>query len=250
MTEDNSKNAIIKVRNLKKSYNIAGGEKRAEVLKGINLDIIDGEFAIIFGPSGSGKSTLLHQIVGLELPTEGQIWLKGVEVTKLNSEQRATLRAEKVGMVYQIWHWAKALNVWENVAVPLLLEGYDFSQAKPKAIQSLEDIGMGDYAYKTPLHLSGGEQQRICLARALVNDPVLIIADEPTGNLDTHNSDNVMSIFDKLNKTRKKTIVMVTHDMRYLPMATQKIAVEDGMVTSRNSEEVVEQIRDELKRAT
>lgn len=236
---------IIKIEGLKKKYKV-GEDQEIEVLKDINLEINSTDFCIIYGPSGSGKSTLLHHMVGLELPTEGHIKIRGTDITKLNSEQRAVFRSKKFGMVYQLWFWVKSISVWENVALPLLIAGEKESIAKIAAMKSLDEVGMVDYAYKKPMQLSGGEQQRIGLARALVNDPWILVADEPTGNLDTHSADQVMKIFQRLNTHRKRTIIMVTHNLSYLPMATREVAMRDGQIVS-GALAVKEQIREELK---
>lgn len=237
---------VIKVEKLKKEYPIEGEEKGIEVLKGVDLEIKSTDFAIFYGPSGSGKSTLLHHIVGLEKPTSGKVIIRGTDITKLNDEERAIFRAEKFGMVYQSAYWAKSLSVWENVAMPLFIDGFEEKKAYQKAMESLRDIGMDKYAKKLPTQLSGGEQQRVGLARALVNNPWIIVADEPTGNLDTHNADVVMEIFQKL-RAKKRTVIMVTHNLTYLPVATCTIAMKDGVVVSSSTEAVKKQIKEELK---
>ncbi len=237
--------AIIKISGLERKYLIGEG-KEVEVLKGIDLEINSTDFCIIYGPSGSGKSTLLHHMVGLELPTKGKISIRGTDITKLDSEERAIFRSQKFGMVYQVSYWIKSLLVWENVALPLLISGEVESKAKSIALKCLEEIGMQDYAYKNPMQMSGGEQQRVGLARALVNDPWIIVADEPTGNLDTHSADQVMQIFQHMNVKRKRTIIMVTHNLSYLPMATREVAMRDGQIVAGVSA-VKQQIRQELK---
>lgn len=238
---------IIKIANLKKSYKPKDSDREIPVLQGVDLEIKTGEFAIIYGPSGSGKSTLLHHIVGLESPTEGSIYINSSNIAKLNAEERAIFRAKNFGMVYQLFYWIKSLNVWENVAIPLLLEGYDFPRAKKISLRSLVSVGMGQFSDKKPMQLSGGEQQKVGLARALVTDPKIIIADEPTGNLDTHSADAVMRIFQELNVKYKRTVIMVTHNLAYLPMASKTIAIKDGVIVSTDTMGVKEQIKKELK---
>ena len=237
--------AIIKITGLEKKYQLADNQE-IEILKGIDLEIQSTDFCIIYGPSGSGKSTLLNHMVGLESPTRGKISIRGTEITKLNSEDRAIFRSKKFGMIYQVSYWIKSLLVWENVALPLLSSGEKESKAKAIALKCIEEIGMQDYANKNPVQLSGGEQQRIGLARALVNDPWIIVADEPTGNLDTHSADQVMQIFQTLNVKRKRTIIMVTHNLSYLPMATREVAMRDGQIVDGVAA-VKQQIRQELK---
>ena len=226
---------IIKIEDVVKDYPTGDGQP-APVLRGVSAEIFPGDYAIIYGASGSGKSTLLHHIIGLELPTRGRIIVCGTDITKLNSEDRAVFRAKHFGMVYQSWYWVKSLSVWENVAMPLFIAGVAEGEAKKAALNILEQIGMTKYIDKRPMQLSGGEQQRVCLARALINDPKIIMADEPTGNLDTHNADNVMQTFQKLNTESKRTVVMVTHNMAYLPYANKTIAVEDGKIIPSGSE--------------
>lgn len=236
--------AIIKVVGLKKEFKL--DESTVPVLNGVDLEIQSTDFAIIYGPSGSGKSTLLHHIVGLEKPTDGKIIVRGTNLANLSEDERAVFRAEKFGMVYQFWYWAKALTVWENVAMPLFIDGMNESKAKRKAMDALDEVGMTKYANKLPVLMSGGEQQRIGLARALVNNPWILVADEPTGNLDTHNADLVMRTFQELNVKKKRTIIMVTHNLAYLPLANRTIAMKDGKVVTGASG-VKEQIREELK---
>lgn len=237
---------IIKVHKLNKTYGVDESSK-SEILRNINIEISSTDFCIIYGPSGSGKSTILHHIIGLELPTSGSIYIRGTDITKLNAEERAIFRAEKFGMVYQSWYWAKSLNVLENVAMPLFIDGMAENKAKERAMACLEEVGMEKHAGKNPIQLSGGEQQRITVARALINNPWIIIADEPTGNLDTHNADQVMQLFQNFNVRKKRTIIMVTHNLAYLPLATRTIAVKDGEIVSSGTAEVREQIRKELK---
>lgn len=220
-------NPIIKVENVEKAYP-TGGDETISVLRGVNAEIFAGDYAMIYGASGSGKSTLMHHIIGLEVPTKGKIVVCGTDITKLNPEERAIFRAKNFGMIYQFWYWAKSLCVWENVAMPLFIAGVPEAEAKKKALNVLEEIEMSKYAYKRPMQLSGGEQQRVCLARALINDPKIIMADEPTGNLDTHNADQVMETLQRLNIEKKRTIVMVTHNLTYLPFANRTIEMRDG----------------------
>lgn len=238
--------AIIKIKDLYKSYKTPTNESY-DVLKGINLEIDSTDFCMIIGPSGSGKSTLLNHIVGLEAPTEGEIWIRGINICALSPEDRATFRAKKFGMVYQTPYWVKSLNVWENVALPLLIDGVKDRDAKRVALDSLEEINMAQFANKSPMVLSGGEQQRVGLARSLVNNPWILIADEPTGNLDTHSADTVMEILQSLNVHSKRTVIMVTHNLSYMNMATKEVTIKDGEIVSSGIEAVRQQIREELK---
>ncbi|MFA5926997.1 MAG: ABC transporter ATP-binding protein [Patescibacteria group bacterium] len=243
---EGSHDTIIKISGLKKDYILDGGRK-APVLLGLDLEIRATDFAIIYGPSGCGKSTLLHTIVGLEKPTDGSVKIRGTDIYKLKEEERAAFRAEKFGMVYQSPFWIKALTVWENVAMPLLIAGEKTSAAKNRAIKSLEEVGMAKYWSKRPMQLSGGEQQRVGLARALVNNPWIIVADEPTGNLDSHSSDEIMNLFQSLQVKSKRTVIMVSHNLIYLPMATKKIAMRDGVIAAGGESEIKKAIKEELK---
>jgi len=165
----------------------------------------------------------------------------------LNQAQRAKVRSSKFGIVYQQSYWAKALNVVENVAVPLMITGSGYHDSVFKAQAILGEVEMGQYAKKWPMQLSGGEQQRVGLARALVNNPSIIVADEPTGNLDTHSADYVMDLLQKLNKIYKRTVIMVTHNLAYLPLASKTIAMIDGKIVSEKKGELRAQLEGELK---
>ena len=238
---------VIKVENLHKSYQLDKNSTPIKVLHGVSFEVNKGDFAILYGPSGSGKSTALHHVVGLESPTEGKVTVNNIEISALNNEDRAIFRAKNIGMVYQLFYWVKSLSVLENVALPLFISGYNQKEARDKATYSLEQIGMAQYANKKPTQLSGGEQQRVGLARALVNNPEIVVADEPTGNLDTAAADKVMAFFQDLNHKQGRTIVMVTHNLAYLPMANRTVAMKDGLVvTSGDSDVVKKQINQEL----
>ncbi|MCX6810290.1 MAG: ABC transporter ATP-binding protein [Candidatus Berkelbacteria bacterium] len=238
---------IIKIDGLFKEFISQDKSTKTEVLKGINVSINEGDFVVIYGPSGCGKSTLLNHIVGLETPTKGNVYLYEKNMNTLNAAQRAKVRSSKFGIVYQQSYWAKALNVVENVAVPLMIVGSGYKDSLFKAQAILGEVEMGQYAEKWPLQLSGGEQQRIGLARALVNNPSIIVADEPTGNLDTHSADYVMDLLQKLNKIYKRTVIMVTHNLAYLPLATKTIAMLDGRIVSEKKGELRAQLEGELK---
>lgn len=236
---------IVKTKGLKKEFAPEGGTP-TPVLRGIDLEIGATDFAIIYGPSGCGKSTLLHSLIGLETPSEGTVHIRDTDIYKLNPEERAIFRAQKFGMVFQAWYWIKSLSVWENVALPLLINGEKESVARKKAMEQLREVGMDKYATKRPSQLSGGEQQRVELARALINNPWIIVADEPTGNLDSKSSDEIIDLLKNLNKHHKRTIIMVTHNLAYLPLATRKIAMKDGLVIESEAE-VKREIKAELK---
>ncbi len=207
------------------------GEEIIQVLKETNFDLKDKTFNIIYGPSGSGKSTLLNVLTGLQKPTTGQVLFDGKPLYELSADQLAYFRANDIGIVYQQSFWVKSLNVVENVAMPLFFSGYTYLAALKKARTALELVGMASAAKKRPSHLSGGEQQRVAMARALVNDPLFIIADEPTGSLDSKNGDAIMELLQKSQSELGRTIVLVTHNMEYIPLADHLLHIQDGLVT-------------------
>ncbi|MCL5407382.1 MAG: ABC transporter ATP-binding protein [Patescibacteria group bacterium] len=234
---------VITVKDVYKSYQLSKNAPLIPVLNGVNFEIHKRDFAIIYGSSGSGKSTILHHVVGLEVPSKGKIFIDDKDITVLSDEERGILRAKKIGMVYQVCYWIKSLLVWENVAMPLLIIGYPPKVAKDKAFYALEQISMEKYSYKYPVQLSGGEQQRIGLARAIINDPEIVIADEPTGNLDTVSAKGIMDYLQFMNKRQGRTIVMVTHNLSYLALASRTIAMKDGKVVSAESQEIQNMIK-------
>jgi ABC-type lipoprotein export system ATPase subunit len=220
---------LIQVRNVTKSFKLPGGGS-VEVLHDVNFEILDGSFTIIYGPSGSGKSTLLNAIIGLDAPTSGTVTYEGEDLYAMSQNDRAHFRAFTMGMVHQTNNWVKSLTVQENVALPLHFMGFSHSAAMAQAISSLHRIGVDAHAKKYPAVLSGGEQQRVAMARALVNNPAYIVADEPTGNLDSHNSDNMINLLRYLNKQFHRTIVLVTHNLEYLSIGDKLLLMEDGRV--------------------
>lgn len=240
------KNPLIRTNDLVKSFNV--GDDPYEALKGVSIRICEGDFTIIYGASGSGKSTLLNCLIGLEPPTSGEIWVSGKRVDLLDDDERAELRSSQFGIVHQQPIWVKALTVLENVALPLLIEGVDSREAYNKARKVLEEVEMMKYAKHRPTEISGGQQQRVSLARALVNEPKVLFLDEPTGNLDTHASDQVMGVLASLN-TKGITIILITHNLTYLPYASCTILIKDGLVdgSKESSREINEDLSKELK---
>ena len=240
------KQTLIEVKNLFKSFKV--GIKDVEVIKGITANIEFGDFTLIFGPSGCGKSTLLHMLLGLEPPTQGTVSFLGVDIyDKTDEDARSDFRKKHLGMIYQQANWIKALTVLENVAFPLMLLSIDKPRAMSKARELLKQLQMEDWANYKPTELSGGQQQRVALARALINNPDILIADEPTGNLDYASGEMIMQLFDKLNKETGKTIIMVTHDLEYLKYAKGVIRMLDGTITGIFNESNKEQVYDDIK---
>ena len=219
-------NIIVDLKRVGMSYKV--GSRRVWVLKKINLKIKEGEMAIIFGPSGCGKSTLLHLILGMEDPSRGRVHLMDKWLATMSEDERAAHRWRNVGIVFQQSNWIKSLSVWENVAYPLMLANLSQKELKEKAMAALKTVELEEMANKKPMDLSGGEQQRVSLARALVVDPKMVVADEPTGNLDSKNGKKLISLLVNLNKKEGKTILMVTHDESFLKWADRRIFLKDG----------------------
>lgn len=238
---------VIQIKGIKKSFQV--GEQSILILKGITFDIEEGEFLIIFGPSGCGKSTLLHTILGLEPPDEGSITFLGKDLYFPGSieDDRSEFRKRHVGMVYQQPNWVKSLSVLGNVSFPLLLLGQDKTLAEEKANNWLDKLGMKDWSHHRPSDLSSGQQQRIALARAMVNDPPVVIADEPTGNLDFESGKALMQLLMDLNKTEKKTILMVTHDLEYMKYANTTVRMLDGSLVKIYKGTEKDKLMSELK---
>ena len=217
---------IVKIRELTKVY--AQGEIQVTALDRITLDIAAGEFLSLMGPSGSGKSTLLHIIAGVDRPTSGECLVQGVDVTKLNESQLADWRNQNVGFIFQTFNLIPVLTAAENVELPLLLTRLDRRQRRKQVETALEVVGLADRAKHLPRQLSGGQEQRVAIARALVTDSKLIVADEPTGNLDSHSAQEVLTALQSLRRDAGKTIIMVTHDPKAAAFGTRQIHLEKG----------------------
>lgn len=234
-SKPNHKKVIVEVKDVTQSFQV--GEETVNVLKKVDFELQEQTFNIIYGPSGSGKSTLLNILTGLQKPTTGHVQFDGKALYDLSPDQLAYFRANEIGIVYQQNFWVKSLNVVENVAIPLYFSGYTRAAATKKALDALEKVGMADYAKKYPSLLSGGEQQRVATARALVNDPLFIIADEPTGSLDSKNGDMIMDLLQKCKTELGRTIILVTHNMEYIPLADHLLHIQDGLVTRTTHDE-------------
>lgn len=219
---------LVELRQVKKTFHHLG--RPLDVLKGIDLQLHRGELAAIVGPSGAGKSTLLHCLGTLDLPTSGQILLDGQDVTKLPGARLSAMRNRTIGFVFQFHHLLPEFTALENVQMPGLIAGKSRSETAPRARQLLQDVGLGERATHRPGELSGGEQQRVALARALFMDPPVLLADEPTGNLDTTTSDAIHELFLQVNRTRGTTIVVVTHNVGFAERMPRIIRLLDGFV--------------------
>jgi len=224
--------AKISVRDLKKTY--AVGEVQVEALRGVSLEIEDGEFVAVIGPSGSGKSTLMHILGCLDRPTSGRYLLEEKDVSEISPDERASLRNRQIGFVFQSFNLLPRTPAVENVELPLLYNGGKLSrsQRRSRALEMLASLGLSDRALHRPNQLSGGQLQRVAIARALVNSPGLLLADEPTGNLDSQTSREIMDLFRRLNAERGLTLVVITHERNIAECASRIIELRDGRVES------------------
>lgn len=220
---------IIKVENVKKIYRMGDNEVRA--LDGVSLVVEEGEFLIVMGPSGSGKTTLLHLMGCLDKPTEGEIYIASTPVSKLNDSQLAKIRNKMVGFVFQQFNLLPRLTALENVELPMIYAGVPKSARRKKAKELLELVGLGDRLHHRPTQLSGGQMQRVAIARALANDPMVLLADEPTGNLDSKSGEEILKIFSELNEIGQ-TIIIVTHDPEVAKHAGRIVRMRDGKIVS------------------
>jgi len=221
--------AFIEVRNLKKDYRL--GDETIHALAGVNLDLQKGDFAAFVGPSGSGKSTLLHLIGGLDTPSAGTIAVEGHDLSKASDKELAEYRNHNIGFVFQAFHLHPTYSALENVAIPLIFAGANKSDRLERAKSALDAVGMGYRAGHRPNQLSGGERQRVSIARALVTNPSIIVADEPTGNLDTANGGRIMDILGNLNKDHGITLIVATHDVELARRARRVVNLRDGLIT-------------------
>jgi len=219
---------VAKLTDVTRVYKI--GEVETRALNGVTLTINDGEFTSLVGPSGSGKTTLLQLIDCLDQPSTGKVFIAGKETTNLNRNQRADLRKGTIGFVFQFFALIPTLTAYENVEMPLLLNGKGPAERKERAMELLKAVDMTERAHHRPDQLSGGQQQRVAVARALAIDPKLILADEPTANLDTENGEQVMELMKRLNKETGTTFVFATHDPRVIKYASRVVTLEDGVI--------------------
>lgn len=220
--------AFIEARSLRKSY--ASADHEVEILKGINLGIEKGEFISLMGPSGAGKSTLLQLLGALDRPSAGEIIIDGKDLARMSDTELTLFRRRRLGFIFQFFNLMPTLNVLENAALPCFLDGKSLSSVRGFATETLTRLGLGHRLDHRPHQLSGGEMQRVAIARALVNKPSLILADEPTGNLDSKNGAEVLSILKSLVKDFNVTLVMVTHDKSAAEVADRKVQLLDGVV--------------------
>lgn len=218
---------ILEIVNLCKTY--GKGETKVDALKNVSFDVDQGEFVAIVGPSGSGKSTLMHILGGVDVPTSGQVVISGTDISGLDESNLAIFRRRQIGLIYQFYNLIPILNVEENMTLPILLDG---KKPDKKLLNELvEKLGLTERLKHLPNQLSGGQQQRVSIGRALMNHPALLLADEPTGNLDSENSKEIISLLRKFNKEYNQTVIIITHDERIALSADRVITIEDGQIT-------------------
>jgi len=226
---------VIKIENITRIFKT--GKVETQALRGVSLSIESGEFTALVGPSGSGKTTLLQLIGCLDQPTSGHVFINGKDVSQLNRNQRADMRRGTIGFIFQFFALIPTLTAYENIEMPLLLNGHSASERRERIMQLLESVDLTGRAAHRPDQLSGGEQQRVAIARALASKPALILADEPTANLDTPNGKQVMETMTRLNQETGVTFVFATHDPRVIQYARRVITLRDGSIVENSAEE-------------
>ena len=229
------KDAVIRVEDVKKIYDM--GEVQVRALDGVSLSVHNGEFLSIMGPSGSGKTTLLDVLSALLRPTSGEVYIKGKPISKMNDDQLAQIRGKTIGFVFQTFNLIPRMSALENVMLPLWFAGEPLEQRQEKAKKILEEVGLGDRMHHKPNELSGGQRQRVAIARALAVEPDVIVADEPTGNLDTASGNQILEIIKELNEKKGKTVLMVTHEPDVAKLAQETLFLRDGKIVEKEKNE-------------
>ena len=230
MPEDNDNNRDIVVRVLGVKRHYGKGEAVTKALDGISLDIYRGEYLSIMGPSGSGKSTLFNMIGGIDSPTEGMVFMDEIDLAQLDSYELAWMRCHKIGYIFQSYNILPVLTALENVTLPMIFAGMSKDDAREKAAKILDKVGLGHRMFHRPFELSGGQQQRVAVARAIANDPVIILADEPTANLDVKTGQEMISLLKELSQNDGVTVIAATHDMKMLDASDRILWIRDGKV--------------------
>jgi len=219
---------IIRTKKVKKVYVM--GTERVEALRGISLEIYAGEYISIMGPSGSGKSTFFNMVGGLDKPSDGTVFIDEVDVAQLDAYELAWLRCRKIGYIFQTFNLIPVMTALENVTLPMTFAGLTSDEARDKGVELLGSVGLGDRVQHRPYELSGGQQQRVAIARALANDPAIILADEPTGNLDLRTGTEIIEILSRMNKEHEVTVITATHDHKMLAASDRVVWIRDGLV--------------------
>lgn len=223
-----TRDGIVVAQNLKKTYDT--GKVKVEALKGVDLTVKEGEMIAVMGPSGCGKTTLLNCMSGLDDLSGGEVYIRGKPLSSMKDRERTSYRAKKIGFIFQAYNLLPVLTSVENVELPLLLAGVSPKEARGTALASLKAVGLEEWQSHTPSELSGGQQQRVTIARSLVNKPEIVFGDEPTGNLDSESSKDIMELLRKLNKENKQTFIIVTHDYSVGRMADRIVMMKDGLI--------------------
>ena len=226
--DSGTRDIVIRAIDVKKHY--GQGAVLVKALDGVTLDVFRGEYLSIMGPSGSGKSTLFNMIGGIEPPTEGMVFIDEIDAAQLDSFELAWMRCHKIGYIFQSYNILPVLTAMENLTLPMLFAGLTEDEAREKAVDILSRVGLGDRLYHRPFELSGGQQQRVAIARAMANDPVIILADEPTANLDVHTGQEIINILVQLKQEDGVTIISATHDMQMLDVSDRILWIRDGKV--------------------
>jgi len=229
---------VLKLDGACKTYSMGEGIE-VKALCDAYLTVKEGEFLCVLGPSGSGKSTLLHIVGLLDRPTKGKVYIDGKDVSKMTPEEQAKIRGQKIGFVFQTFNLVPSLRAWENVALPLVIQGVALEERKRRAVKILTDLGMGDRTDHYPSQLSGGQRQRVAIGRALSNEPRVVLADEPTGNLDSKTGKGVLEIFRALHK-EGRTIIIITHDESIKEVAQRIVRIRDGTLNDKNKDSIEE----------
>jgi len=221
--------SIVRTLDVKKVYKM--GKVEVEALKGISLEIAAGEYISIMGPSGSGKTTLFNMIGGLDKPTSGKVYIDEVDVAQLDAYELAWLRCRKIGYIFQTFNLIPVMTALENVTLPMVFAGLSSDEARDKGVELLKRVGLGDRIMHKPFELSGGQQQRVAVARAMANDPAIILADEPTGNLDLSTGTEIIRLLRQMNQESGVTIISATHDMKMLDVSDRVVWIRDGQIS-------------------
>ena len=226
--EPEEREVVVRTRSVRKTYLM--GKVPLDALKGVDLEIYSGEYISIMGPSGSGKSTLFNMVGGLDKPSEGQVFIDEVDLAQLDAYELAWLRCRKIGYIFQTFNLIPVMSALENVTLPMVFAGLSDDEARDKGVGLLNTVGLGDRVHHKPLELSGGQQQRVAVARALANDPAVVLADEPTGNLDLNTGKEIINLLRSLRDEQGVTIISATHDLKMLDVSDRIIWIRDGSI--------------------